>query len=129
MVTWFAGLFYLPRLFVYHAQTQDKIGQDRFKVMERKLFWVITTPGGVITTLTGLSLIYLSPLWLKQPWMHIKLTMIGLLWLYHLQCGRHLYEFSMNRNRFSSLYYRWFNELPTIILISVVVLVVVKPSF
>ena len=129
MVTWFAGLFYLPRLFVYHAQAQDKIGQERFKVMERKLFWVITTPGGVITTLTGLSLIYLSPIWLKQPWMHVKLTLILLLWFYHLQCAKHLYDFQMDRNKFSSIYFRWFNELPTVILVGAIILVVVKPAF
>jgi len=126
MVTWFAGLFYLPRLFVYHAQTNDRIGIERFKVMERKLFWVITTPGGIITVLSGILLLYLMPSWLKQPWMHVKLTFVFLLMIYHVTCWRHLTQFAQDINRHSSLFFRWFNELPTIALIVIVVSVVVK---
>jgi putative membrane protein len=126
MVTWFAGLFYLPRLFVYHAQTNDRIGIERFKVMERKLFWVITTPGGIITVLSGILLLYLMPSWLKQPWMHVKLTFVFLLMIYHVTCWRYLTQFAQDINRHSSLFFRWFNELPTIALIVIVVSVVVK---
>ena len=126
MVTWFAGLFYLPRLFVYHAQTNDRIGIERFKVMESKLFWVITTPGGIITVLSGALLLYLMPSWLKQPWMHVKLTFVFLLMIYHVTCWRYLVQFAYDTNRHSSLFFRWFNELPTIALIVIVVSVVVK---
>ena len=126
MVTWFAGLFYLPRLFVYHAKTHDRIGIERFKVMESKLFWVIMTPGGVVTLLSGLFLLYLMPIWLKQPWMHVKLTFVFLLMIYHISCWRYLTQFSCDLNRHSSLFFRWFNELPTIALLVIIVSVVLK---
>ncbi|MDA9832307.1 CopD family protein [Gammaproteobacteria bacterium] len=126
MVTWFSGLFYLPRLFVYHAQTKDRIGMERFKVMEGKLFWVITTPGGVVTVLSGLFLLYLMPSWLNQAWMQVKLTFVFLLIIYHVICWRYLTHFLHDANRHSSLFFRWFNELPTIALLVVVVSVVIK---
>jgi putative membrane protein len=125
MVTWFAGLFYLPRLFVYHAMSDDASGIERFKVMERKLYYGIMTPGAVLTILFGLWL------WLgygiSGGWLHAKLTLVIVLIGYHLYCGRLLADFKYDRNRHSHVYYRWFNEIPVVILIVVVILVVVKP--
>lgn len=125
MVTWFAGLFYLPRLFVYHAMTQDEAGNQRFKIMERKLFYGIMTPGGIVTVALGLWL------WLgygfSGGWLHAKLALVTLLILYHGYCGKLLLDFKHDRNRHSHVFYRWFNEFPVVILIAVIVLVVVKP--
>jgi len=128
MVAWFAGLFYLPRLFVYHAEASDAISQERFKVMERKLFWMIMTPAGVLTTLLGL--VILIPNWalyLDQPWMLGKLILATFLWGYHICCGFLLNAFRDNRNPFSSKFYRFFNEIPTLLLIAIIILVIVKP--
>ena len=125
MVTWFAGLFYLPRLFVYHAMTADAPGIERFKVMERKLDYGIMTPGAVLTVAFGLWL------WLGYGitggWLHAKITLVGLLILYHLYCGKLLKDFRHDRNRHSHKYYRWFNEVPVILLIAVILLVELKP--
>lgn len=125
MVTWFAGLFYLPRLFVYHAMSDDVPGTERFKVMERKLYYGIMTPGAVLTVLLGLWL------WLgygiSGGWLHAKLALVIVLIAYHLYCGKLLADFKYDRNRRSHVYYRWFNEFPVVILIAVVILVVVKP--
>jgi protoporphyrinogen IX oxidase len=125
MVTWFAALFYLPRLFVYHAMADDPVGIERFKVMERKLYYGIMTPGAVITIALGLWL------WLGYGigggWMHAKLALVLVLIAYHLYCGRLLADFKHDRNRHGHVFYRWFNEFPVLILIAVVILVVVKP--
>ncbi|MEO8768376.1 MAG: CopD family protein [Nitrosospira sp.] len=125
MVTWFAGLFYLPRLFVYHAMSTDAIGIERFKVMERKLFYGIMTPSAVLTILFGLWL------WLgygiSGGWLHAKLVWVVMLIAYHLYCGKLLAEFKYDRNRHGHVYYRWFNEIPVVILFAAVILVVVKP--
>lgn len=125
VVTWFAGLFYLPRLFVYHAMSTDVIGIERFKVMERKLFYGIMTPSAVLTVLFGLWL------WLgygiSGGWLHAKLVLVAMLIVYHLYCGKLLAEFKYDRNRHGHVYYRWFNEIPVMILFAVVILVVVKP--
>lgn len=125
MVTWFAGLFYLPRLFVYHAMSDDVPGIERFKVMERKLYYGIMTPGAVLTVLFGLWL------WLgygiSGGWLHAKLALVIVLIAYHLYCGKLLADFKHDRNHHGHVYYRWFNEIPVVILIAVVILVVVKP--
>ena len=125
MVTWFAGLFYLPRLFVYHAMTTDTPGIERFKVMERKLYFGIMTPGAILTIVFGLWL------WLGYGitggWLHAKVALVVLLILYHLYCGRLLKDFKLDRNRHGHVYYRWFNEVPVIILIAVILLVELKP--
>lgn len=125
MVTWFAGLFYLPRLFVYHAMCTDQVGNERFKVMERKLYYGIMTPGAALTILFGVWL------WLGYGfagiWLHVKLALVVLLVIYHVYCGRLLKAFKEDRNRHGHVYYRWFNELPVLILFAVVILVVVKP--
>ena len=125
MVTWFAGLFYLPRLFVYHALSDDAPSSARFKIMERKLFYGIMTPGGIITIALGLWL------WLGYGitggWLMAKLALVAVLIVYHLYCGKLLLDFKHDRNTHSHVWYRWFNELPVLILIAVVILVVVKP--
>jgi protoporphyrinogen IX oxidase len=125
MVTWFAGLFYLPRLFVYHAMTADEAGGERFKVMERKLYYGIMTPGAVFTIAFGMWL------WLGYgfagAWLQAKLAVVVALVLYHLYCGRLLADFKHDRNAKSHVWYRWFNEVPVIFLFAAVILVVVKP--
>jgi putative membrane protein len=125
MVTWFAGLFYLPRLFVYHAQSEDLISRERFKVMERKLFYGIMTPGALLTIVSG------TWLWLgwgfSGGWLHAKLLLVAVLIGYHLWCGKLMVDFKHDRNRHSHVWFRWFNEFPVLILIAVVILVVVKP--
>lgn len=129
VIAWFAGLFYLPRLFVYHADTQDSISIERFKVMERRLYYAITWPAGIITTLLGLWLLqYNATYYLKSGWMHAKLSLVILLWFYHLGCGHYLRAFANDKNRKSSRFFRMYNELPTLLLIGIVMLVVVKPA-
>lgn len=128
MVAWFAGLFYLPRLFVYHAMSSDSISTERFKVMEHKLFFYIMTPAGILTTLFGIWLLTFN--WygyLAAYWMHAKLALVVLLWLYHLYCGKLLFAFKKDTNQYSQRFYRIFNEIPTLLLIAIVILVVVKP--
>ncbi len=127
MVTWFAGLFYLPRLFVYHAQASDPVSLERFKLMERKLFWGIATPGGVLTLAFGLWM------WLgwfpgAGSWLHAKLALVGLLVAYHVWCGKLMMDFRRERNTRSHVWLRWFNEFPVVVLIAVVLLAVYKPQ-
>jgi putative membrane protein len=128
MVAWFAGLFYLPRLFVYHADAVDEISVQRFKLMEYRLYYAITWPAGLLTTSLGIGLLWIyMPYTLNMPWMHAKLGLVILVWGYHLLCGHYLRRFSLDKNQHSNRFYRVFNELPTLLLISIVLLVVVKP--
>jgi putative membrane protein len=125
LVTWFAGLFYLPRLFVYHAMTEDAPGKARFKVMERKLYWGIMAPGGILTVVFGVwlwALIGFTPAWL-----YAKVAAVALLVAYQLYCGKLLADFAHDRNTKSHVWYRWFNEVPTVLLFAAVILTVVKP--
>jgi len=129
VITWFAALFYLPRLFVYHAMCDDKTGSERFKIMERKLYRGIMTPSAVLTVLFGvwlLSFYSLDQLMILH-WLHAKLALVLLLLAYHGYCGRLLRQFSNDTNQHSHIFYRWFNELPVFILLAVIILVVVKP--
>ncbi len=125
MVTWFAGLFYLPRLFVYHAMAEDEAGRERFKVMERKLYFGIMTPGGVMTLIFGVWL------WLGYgfdgAWLHLKLALVAVLIGYHVWCGKLLLEFRHDRNTHSHVWFRWFNEFPVVLLLAIVILAVAKP--
>lgn len=128
MVTWFAGLFYLPRLYVYHAMSEDAISLERFKIMERKLFFGIMTPGLVLTLLSGIWLLIL--VWenyASAAWLHAKLLLVLLLVIYHIYCGRLYLDFKHDRNRHGHVFYRWLNEAPVLGLIAIVILVVVKP--
>ena len=126
MVTWFAGLFYLPRLFVYHASANDRPSIERFKVMERKLFWGIMTPGAVLTIVFGL---WLWLAWFKPAtgWLHAKIALVAVLVAYHLWCWRLMRDFAQERNRKSHVWFRWFNEFPVLVLLATVFLVVFKP--
>lgn len=128
MVTWFAGLFYLPRLFVYHTGVTDDAGNTRFKIMERKLYFYITTPGGIITTLLGLWLWSFNLIaYSHMLWLQIKLILVALLWVFHIYCGFLLSHFQQDNNKHSEKFYRLTNEIPTVILIAVVILAYVKP--
>ena len=125
VVTWFAGLFYLPRLFVYHAMTEDEAGQTRFKTMERKLFIGIMTPSAVLALAFGVWL------WLAYGfsggWLHAKLFLVLVLIVYHIWCGKILLDFKQDKNTKTHIWYRWFNEFPVVILLVTTILVVVKP--
>jgi putative membrane protein len=126
VVTWFAGLFYLPRLFVYHAQASDPISLERFIVMERKLFRGIMTPSAVLAIAFG---IWLWLGWFRgaSGWLHAKAFLVAILVLYHWWCWRLLKAFAQGRNTRSHVWYRWFNEVPVVLLFAVVLLVVLKP--
>jgi len=125
MVSWFAGLFYLPRLFVYHAMTEDEAGNERFKVMERKLYYFIT-PFMILTVVLGLWLMLDWQLY-SSVWMQIKLLLVGILLGYHFYCGHLVKIFANDQSRKSHVWYRWFNELPVLVLTTIVILVVLKP--
>lgn len=130
MVCWFAGIFYLPRLFVYHTISEDSISQERFAIMERKLYRGIMTPAMIATW--GFGLAMLVPNWntyQHQIWLHIKLTLVVLLTIYHLLCGQFRLKLMANPQYKSHVYWRWFNEVPVLILVAVVCLVIVKPQF
>ncbi len=127
MVTWFAALFYLPRLFVYHAQSDDSISRERFKIMERKLYRGIMTPSMVITLALGFWMLWLQPAWLSQGWLHAKLMLVAALVAYHFVCGSLTKRFAADANTRSHVFYRWFNEAPVFVLLGAVILVVVKP--
>ncbi|MEQ1635145.1 MAG: protoporphyrinogen oxidase HemJ [Methylococcales bacterium] len=129
MVTWFAGLFYLPRLFVYHAMSDDTISKERFKVMERKLFWGIMTPGMLVTLIFGVWMLvdYAWALYGDSGWLHAKLTMIIFLVIYHAYCGKWLNDFKQDCNQRSHVFYRWVNEIPVLFLVGIILLAVIKP--
>lgn len=128
MVSWFAGIFYLPRLFVYHAlaSADDRVGIERFKTMERKLFFGIMTPSAVLTVVFGLWL------WLGYDvtggWMHAKLALVLVLIAFHVYLGLLMRDFARDRNRHGHLFYRWVNEIPALpLLVAIVWLVIAKP--
>lgn len=128
MVAWFAGLFYLPRLFMYHAMSSDEISLARFNIMERKLFWIIMTPAAILTTVFGDILLHMNlEFYLHQPWMIAKLCLVVCLWGFHAMCWYMLRQFKANKNSFSVKFYRFFNEIPTLFLFAIVILVVVRP--
>ena len=129
MVTWFAALFYLPRLFVYHAMADDEISNERFKVMERKLYKGIMNPSMYVCVGLGLWMLY-DYAWTTYShmgWLHAKLTLVVPLIVYHFYCGKLLRSFRDDKNTRSHVFYRVFNELPVLVLIAVVCLVIVKP--
>ncbi|MBX9586031.1 MAG: protoporphyrinogen oxidase HemJ [Gammaproteobacteria bacterium] len=128
VVNWFAGIFYLPRLFVYHAMAEDKISIERFKIMERKLYRGIMTPSAIIATALGFWLVFLNPHWyFSQGWFHAKLALVLALFIYHFYCYRFLKAFQQDRNQHGHVFYRWFNEAPVVLLVGIGILVIVKP--
>ena len=128
MVTWFAGLFYLPRLFVYHAACADAPGKERFKVMERKLF-IMMTMGAVGTAIFGVWLLagYTWEAFRATGWLHTKLALVAVLIAYHGYCWKLMRDFKHDRNSRGHVFYRWVNEFPVLLLLGIVILVVVKP--
>lgn len=126
VVTWFAGLFYLPRLFIYHATAKDSPSLERFVVMERRLFGIMTL-GGTLAAVFGLSMIVAAPGYLHMGWLHVKLTLVALLIAYHVWCHRLMVALREGRNRRSERWLRLFNEAPALLLIAIVILAVVKP--
>ena len=127
VIAWFAGLFYLPRLFVYHSLSTDTISQERFKIMERRLYYGIMMPSLFFTALFGFLLVWQNPLCIHAGWFELKLFLVFTLILYHVYCGYILTVFKYNQNKHSHVFYRWLNEYPTIILIVVIILAIVKP--
>jgi len=126
VVTWFAGLFCLPRLFVHHTTVRDASGNERFKIMERGMFRIMTI-GAVLAAIFGISMVAMAPGFLQQGWLHAKLTLVVLLVGYHVWCYRLVLAFRTDANRHSERWYRLFNEIPSVFLIAIVILVVVKP--
>lgn len=132
MVSWFAGLFYLPRLFVYHALAEkegDRRGCERLKLMERRLYFGIMTPTMILTWLCGFGMLwsYAWSLYGKSGWLHLKLALVALLTAYHLLCGRWLRDFARGRNRHGDRFYRVVNEIPLLFLVAIVLLATLKP--
>lgn len=129
MVAWFAGLFYLPRLFVYHTMSDDQISHERFKIMERKLFFGIMTPSMILTLVFGIWMLidYAWGLYASSGWLHAKLSLIFLLLIYHGFCAKWLLDFKYDRNTHSHVYYRWINEVPVLFLVGIIILASVKP--
>lgn len=125
MVSWFAGLFYLPRLFVYHAMTEDEAGNERFKIMERRLYRFVT-PFMWLSVGLGLWLMFDFQLY-SQLWMQIKLVLVSILVAYHFYCGHLLKVFANDESRRNHIWFRWFNEFPVLLLFAIVILAIVRP--
>ncbi len=126
MVTWFAGLFYLPRLFVYHASAGDAVSIERFRVMERRLFAIMTI-GAMLTAAFGFWLLIVNPALLATGWMRVKLALVLALVVYHAWIWRLMREFAAGRNAHGARWYRFFNEVPSLLLIGIVLLAVARP--
>ncbi|MBO0331045.1 CopD family protein [[Muricauda] lutisoli] len=135
VVTWFAGLFYIPRLFIYHIEASQKpspdkeILSDQLKLMTKRLWYIITWPSAVLCTLTAIWLLILMPAWLQQPWMHVKLAFVLLLFVYHFKCHQIFKQLQRDEVKYTSKFMRMWNEVATIILFAVVFLVVLKSAF
>ena len=130
MVSWYAGLFYLPRLYVHHAMSEDPATRERLQIMERKLFWFMT-PWAVLTVVLGLVLVGYYP-WeavAAMGWLHLKTALVVVLIGFHVWCGKLMVDFRGETNPHSHVWFRWFNEFPLLILVAVVLLVVIKPVF
>ena len=127
VVTWFAGLFYLPRLYVYHADAKDSISIRRFEIMERRLFAIMTI-GAVAAVALGAAMLWAAPAYLAMGWLRVKLLLVLVLIAYHVFCHKLMRDFAQNRNSHSAKWYRGFNEVPSLLLIAIVLLAVVKPG-
>lgn len=126
VVTWFAGLFYLPRLFVYHVTATDTVSLERFVVMERRLFGIMTV-GATLAAVFGLSMVMAAPAYAQMGWFHIKMPLVAILIGYHTWCYFLMVALREGRNRRSERWFRLFNEAPALLLIAIVILAVVKP--
>jgi len=129
MVTWFAGLFYLPRLFAYHAGSEDQTSRDRFKIMEHKLYYYIMTPGAIITVVLGIWLvgIYGFDILMQWHWLQVKLFFVLILIAFHYYCGRLVKDFAADNNQHSEKFFRLINEIPVLPLIIIIIMAVVRP--
>ena len=128
VICWFAALFYLPRLFVYHAMAEDQTSQERFVVMERKLYRGIANPSMIATVALGLWLVWMAPqAYLSQTWFHLKFFLVVLLVGYHHLCLGHMKRLAEGCSDKTHVYFRVFNEVPVLFLVAIVILVVVKP--
>jgi putative membrane protein len=127
VVTWFAGLFYLPRLFVYHVAATDPVGIERFVLMERRLF-ILMSIGALLALVFGIAMIVAAPEYLHTAWLQAKLILVALLIVYHLWCRRLVSALALRRPTHSARWFRWFNEVPSLLLIAIVILAVVKPA-
>lgn len=129
LVAWFSGLFYLPRLFIYHTKWNDPVSNEHFKIMERKLYYYITTPACVLTLVFGFWVMsYNFAGYLQEPWMHSKLTFVLLLVIYHLYLGKVVNNFQHDKNLHKMGFYHFLHALPSLFLLIIVVLAVVKPG-
>lgn len=134
MVSWFAGLFYIVRLFIYHTEAQSEPEKEKeilskqFTIMEKKLWWIITTPAMILTIAFGVAMLVLQPFYLKMPWMHLKLSFVLLLLIYHFVCQRILFQLKNNTFKWSSNGLRVWNEVATLALVAIVFLVVMQDS-
>lgn len=126
LISWYAGLFYLPRLFVHHAMSDDRATRERLEIMERKLFWFIT-PWAILTVVLGATLATLYFDW-SALWLQVKATLVLLLLAFHIWCGKLMIEFRGSENPYSHVWFRWFNEFPMLILVAIVFLVIFKPT-
>jgi len=126
MVTWFAGLFYLPRLFIYHTEAAEAEARTRFAIMERRLF-IIMTIGAVLTAVFGLTLLAINQALLAQGWFEVKILLLGGLIVYHVRCWRWIQRLKAGNLPADTKWLRWFNEIPTIFLLGIVILAIVKP--
>jgi putative membrane protein len=136
VVSWFAGLFYIVRLFIYHTEAQEKeavtrkILSEQFEVMEKKLWWIITTPAMVLTLIFGIWMLFLNPTYyLSAPWMHLKLAFVGMLLIYHFVCQKIMNDLKKGIFNWKSNGLRIWNEVATLALVAIVFLVVMKDSF
>jgi protoporphyrinogen IX oxidase len=131
-VCWFAGLFYLPRLFVYHAEANERpeparsILQAQYTIMETRLYRIITTPAMVLTLAMAIGIISTEPDILKQSWLHAKMALVACLLAYHHYCGRLIKKLAANECTFTGQQFRWFNEVPTVFFVLVVMLAIFK---
>jgi len=129
LVAWFSGLFYLPRLFIYHTKWKDQVSHEHFKIMEKKLYYYITTPAGVLTLIFGFWVMsYNFSGYLQEPWMHVKLTLVFLLVIYHAYLGKVVAAFQQDKNKHKMGFYHFLHALPALFLILIVILAVVKPG-
>ena len=132
MVSWFAGLFYIVRLFIYHTEAQSKsegeknVLSEQFIIMEKKLWWIITTPAMILTIVFGVTMLILEPFYLKMGWMHIKLSFVALLLVYHFVSQRILFQLKNNKFNWTSNRLRIWNELATLCLVAIIFLAVLK---
>ncbi len=128
-ISWLAGMFYLPRLFVYHSMADDKISIERFKLMELRLYRGIMMPSLIVTTVFGLWMVqdYAWEAYSNQYWLQAKLVLVGLLIVYHFYCGYLVGVFAKDKNIRSDIFYRWFNEVPFPLLVGIIILAVVRP--